>query len=69
MSLILISLSKRLTLIVRRQQPDDKGRDTKKFNDNEFFRKTLMIKYYGKELYGKTPTPKCPTIKLRTFIG
>ena len=45
MSLTLTSLFKRLTLIVRRQQPDDKTRDTKKFNDDDFFFvKTLMIK-------------------------
>ena len=64
MSLTLTSLCKRLTLIVRRQQPDDKSRDTKKLNDDEPICKTVMVKYYDKEFYGKIPTVKSPTIKL-----
>ena len=43
MNLTLTSLSKRLTLMVRRQQPDDKSRDTKKFNDDEPICKLLMV--------------------------
>ena len=69
MSLTLTSLSKRLTLMIRRQQPDAKGRDTIKLNDDESICKTVMVKYYDKELYGKIPTVKSPTIKLMTLLG
>ena len=69
MSLILTSLSKRLTLIVRRKQPDDKSQDTKKFNNDESICTTVMVKFYVKELYGKIPFVKSPTIKIMTVIG
>ena len=49
MILILTSLSKRLTLIVRRQQPDDKSQNTKKLSGDESICKKAMVKYNGKE--------------------
>ena len=57
----------KLTLIVWRQEPDDKSRDSEGFNDYESIPKTVMIKYHGKEFFGKIPTVKSPTIV--TFIG
>ena len=69
MSLTLTSLFKRLTLIVRRQQPDDKSRNTIKLNNDESICKTVVVKYYGNEFYGKIPTVKILTIKIMTFIG
>ena len=63
MSLTLASLSKRLLIIVRRQQPGDKSRESKKFNDDESICKTKMVKCYIIEVYDKNQSVKIPTLK------
>ena len=46
MGLILKSLAKRLTLIFRRQQFDDKRQYSKKFNNDESIGKKIMVNTY-----------------------
>ena len=52
------SLPKRLTLIVRRKEPDAKSWDTKKHTNDELIGKTLMLKFHVEQYYGENPTAK-----------
>ena len=68
-SLTLTSLSKRLTLIFWQSQPDEKSRDTEHFKNDESICKTVLVKYYDNEFYGKIPTIKSPWKKRHLLVN